>query len=175
MTEEYVILVDEHDKETGVMEKMEAHEKALLHRAISIFIFNDQNQLLLQQRAAGKYHSPLLWTNTCCSHPRPGEEVADAAHRRLNEEMNMACDLTYEFSFTYKAVLDKGLTEYEFDHVFFGHSNISPVPNPAEVVGWKYMDLDHIEAEIEAHPDEYTSWFKLMLDKIKRTRNEYPD
>jgi len=116
---EYVLLVDEEDNEIGVMEKMQAHEEALLHRAISIFIFNDQDELLLQKRAAVKYHSPLLWTNTCCSHPRPGEILIDAANRRLREEMNMACNLTYEFSFTYKAVLDKGLTEHEFDHVFF--------------------------------------------------------
>lgn len=170
---EYVVLVDENDNETGVMEKLQAHEKGLLHRAISIFIFNDQGELLLQQRAAEKYHSPLLWTNTCCSHPRPGELLADAATRRLREEMNMACELSLEFSFTYKAVLEKGLTEYEFDHVFFGYSSESPEPNPDEVLSWKYMGLEEIENEIGLIPEAYTSWFKLMLPKIKSTRNEH--
>lgn len=169
---EYVMLVDEQDNEIGVMEKMQAHREALLHRAISIFIFNDKDELLLQQRAEGKYHSPLLWTNTCCSHPRPGEVLIDAAHRRLGEEMNMACNLTHQFSFTYKAVLDQGLTEYEFDHVFFGHSNEVPVPNAEEVLNWKYLALDTISAEIDAGPETYTSWFKLMLEKIKSVRNE---
>jgi isopentenyl-diphosphate delta-isomerase len=175
MATEYVLLVDEQDNEIGVMEKMQAHEEALLHRAISVFIFNDKDQLLLQKRAAEKYHSPLLWTNTCCSHPRPGELLADAAHRRLYEEMNMACELSYEFSFIYKAVLDQGLTEHEFDHVFFGSSNVAPVPNPAEVADWKYLSIADIETEIAAGPDQYTSWFKLMLDKIKSVRNEHLD
>ena len=169
---EYVLLVDEEDNEIGVMEKMQAHEEALLHRAISIFIFNDKDELLLQKRAAVKYHSPLLWTNTCCSHPRPGEILIDAANRRLREEMNMACNLTYEFSFTYKAVLDKGLTEHEFDHVFFGLSNELPVPNPEEVADWKYMSFAAIDEDMAAHPDAYTTWFKLMLEKIKSVRNE---
>jgi isopentenyl-diphosphate delta-isomerase len=169
---EYVLLVDEQDNEIGVMEKLQAHQEALLHRAISIFVFNDQNELLLQQRAAEKYHSPLLWTNTCCSHPRPGEVLVDAAHRRLREEMNMQCDLSFEFSFTYKAVLEDGLTEHEFDHVFFGHSNVLPVPNPEEVADWKYLSLEQIDAEILAQPDNYTAWFKIMLAQIKSIRNE---
>ena len=172
---EYVSLVDEQDNEIGVMEKLQAHQEALLHRAISVFIFNDRKELLLQQRAAGKYHSPLLWTNTCCSHPRPGEVVIEAANRRLMEEMRMACNLTYEFSFTYKAVLTEELTEHEFDHVFFGESNETPVPNPAEVADWKYMALDDIEADMEKNPGVYTSWFKLMLDKIKSVRNDHTD
>lgn len=172
---EYVLLVDENDNNTGVMEKMQAHQEGLLHRAISIFIFNDKNQFLLQQRAAEKYHSSLLWTNTCCSHPRPGELLIDAAHRRLREEMNMACELTHQFSFTYKAVLDGGLTEHELDHVFFGHTNMLPEPNPAEVCDWKYLSLEEIEQEIDEFPENYTSWFKLMLAKIKSTRNEHID
>jgi len=172
---EYVSLVDENDNDTGVMEKLRAHQEGLLHRAISVFVFNDKNELLLQQRAAEKYHSPLLWTNTCCSHPRPGEVLVEAAHRRLMEEMNLACPLTHEFSFTYKAVLDGGLTEHEFDHVFFGNSNTIPDPNPAEVHSWKYLGLEEIENEINAFPDTYTSWFKLMLAKIKSTRNEHTD
>lgn len=172
---EYVLLVDEQDNEIGVMEKLQAHQEALLHRAISIFVFNDQNELLLQQRAAGKYHSPLLWTNTCCSHPRPGELLMNAANRRLREEMNMVCDLCFTFSFTYKAVLADGLTEHEFDHVFFGHSNVLPVPNPEEVQDWKYLSLEQIDAEILSKPDDFTAWFKLMLARIKKIRNERID
>lgn len=170
---EYVSLVDEEDNEIGVMEKLQAHEQGLLHRAISVFIFNDQNQLLLQQRAAGKYHSPKLWTNTCCSHPRPGEDLMDAANRRLMEEMNMKCRLRYQFSFTYKAELDQGLTEHELDHIFFGESNVLPSPEPSEVMGWKYLSLSEIEKEIENKPEQYTSWFKLMLYKIKTYRDEH--
>ena len=172
---EYVLLVDENDTNTGVMEKMQAHKEGLLHRAISIFIFNDKNQLLLQQRAAKKYHSPLLWTNTCCSHPRPGEILIDAAHRRLMEEMNMACELLPKFSFTYKAVLDGGMIEHEFDHVFFGESNALPEPDADEVFDWKYMGLDEIEKEISVYPESYTSWFKLIVAKIKSIRNEHID
>ncbi|QNK64493.1 isopentenyl-diphosphate Delta-isomerase [Pedobacter sp. PAMC26386] len=164
---EYVSLVDENDNETGIMEKLAAHEQALLHRAISVFIFNDKNQLLLQKRAAGKYHSPLLWTNTCCSHPRPGEILIEAAHRRLKEEMNVACDLSFEFSFVYKAEFENGLTEHEFDHIFFGQSNQIPTPEPQEVSDWKYLDLEAIETEIALQPGQYSAWFKLMLPEIK--------
>jgi isopentenyl-diphosphate delta-isomerase len=172
---EYVLLVDEQDNHTGVMEKLQAHQEGLLHRAISIFIFNDKNELLLQQRAAEKYHSPLLWTNTCCSHPRPGEVVIDAAHRRLGEEMNMTCVLKHQFNFTYRAVLEDGLIEHEFDHVFFGYTNVQPDPNPEEVHTWKYLSLENIEQEIQNSPERYTSWFKLMLAKIKSIRNEHID
>jgi len=172
---EYVLLVDEQDNEIGVMEKLLAHQEALLHRAISVFIFNDKDELLLQKRAAEKYHSPLLWTNTCCSHPRPGEVLIEAAHRRLMEEMKMACNLTHQFSFTYKAVLTEELTEHELDHVFFGESNALPVPDPAEVDDWKYMPLEAIEADIEKNPGIYTTWFKLMLNKIKSVRDEHTD
>lgn len=172
---EYVLLVDENDNETGVMEKLQAHENGLLHRAISVFIFNDKKELLLQQRAAEKYHSPLLWTNTCCSHPRPGEVLIEAAHRRLREEMNLACNLEHQFSFTYKAVLDKGLIEHELDHIFFGESNDVPDPDPSEVLSFKYLSLEDIENEINVNPELYTSWFKLMLDKIKSFRNEHTD
>lgn len=172
---EYVLLVDEQDNQIGVMEKMQAHKEALLHRAISVFIFNDKNEMLLQQRAAEKYHSPLLWTNACCSHPRPGEVLIDTAHRRLKEEMNMACNLSHQFSFIYKAVLEQGLTEHEYDHVFFGVSNAVPEPNPAEVADWKYMRIEDIEKDILIHPESYTIWFKLMLAKIKSIRNEHID
>lgn len=169
---EYVLLVDEKDNEIGVMEKLQAHQEAVLHRAISIFIFNDQQELLLQKRAGGKYHSPLLWTNTCCSHPRPGEDLLDAAHRRLREEMNMSCELSHQFSFIYKAVLDDGLTEHELDHVFFGYSNVLPVPEAAEVADWKYLRLDQIREELLVQPEQYTSWFKIVFDQINSIQNE---
>jgi len=169
---EYVLLVDEKDNEIGVMEKLQAHQEALLHRAISIFVFNDQQQLLLQKRAGEKYHSPLLWTNTCCSHPRPGEVLIDAAHRRLREEMNMSCDLMHQFSFIYKAVLEDGLTEHELDHVFFGYSNALPVPDAAEVADWKYLSLNQIRQELQSQPELYTSWFKIVFDQINSIQNE---
>jgi len=170
---EHVLLVDENDNEIGTMEKMQAHKEAVLHRAVSIFIFNDQNELLLQQRAGKKYHSPLQWTNTCCTHPRQDEKPEDAASRRLEEEMNMKCELIYQYSFIYKAALGKGLTEHELDHVFFGRSNMQPVPNPLEVAGWKYLSLENIELEINERPENYTAWFKLMLGKIKQIRDEH--
>ena len=172
---EYVLLVDEEDNEIGIMEKLQAHQEAVLHRAISIFVFNDQHELLLQQRAAEKYHSPLQWTNTCCTHPRKDENVMEAAVRRLQEEMNMSCELIYQYRFIYKAVLGDGLTEHELDHVFFGRSNVLPVPNAEEVAGWKYMSLEKIEADIAVHPQNYTEWFKLMLNRIKQIRDEHID
>ena len=169
---EYVSLVDEQDNEIGTMEKLSAHQLGLLHRAISVFIFNDKNEFLLQKRAAGKYHTPSLWTNTCCSHPRPSEVLADAAHRRLKEEMNIACDLSHQFSFIYKAEFENGLTEHELDHVFFGKTNQDPVPNPEEVADWKYLSLDAIGEDVALQPDQYTAWFKLMLPKIKDILNK---
>lgn len=172
---EYVLLVDEHDNQIGVMEKLQAHQEALLHRAVSVFVFNDKNELLLQQRAAEKYHSPLLWTNTCCSHPRPDEVLMDTAHRRLKEEMNVACNLSHQFSFIYKAVLAGGLTEHEYDHVFFGESNMLPEPDPTEVASWKYMRLEDIEEDISSCPEAYTEWFKLILTQIISIRNEHTD
>lgn len=172
---EYVMLVDEQDNEIGVMEKLQAHQEALLHRAISVFVFNGKNQLLLQQRAAEKYHSPLLWTNTCCSHPRPQESLIDTSNRRLKEEMNVACELSHQFSFIYKAALEGGLTEHEYDHVFFGETNDLPEPDPSEVAAWKYMDLEDIRADISAQPEQYTAWFKLILAKIISIRNERID
>ncbi|MBB6271386.1 isopentenyl-diphosphate delta-isomerase [Pedobacter cryoconitis] len=165
---EYVSLVDEKDNETGIMEKLAAHEQGLLHRAISVFIFNDKNELLLQRRAAGKYHSPLLWTNTCCSHPRPAEVLIDSAHRRLKEEMNMNCELSHQFSFIYKAEFENGLTEHELDHVFFGTTNQVPEPDPEEVAEWEYLSLDTIEKDVALLPEKYTAWFKLILPEIKR-------
>jgi isopentenyl-diphosphate Delta-isomerase len=160
---EQVILVDEHDHETGTMEKMQAHVEGKLHRAISVFLFSTKGELLLQQRAFGKYHSSLLWTNTCCSHPRPGETPKDAATRRLQEEMGITCELKEAFSFIYKAELDHNLTEYEYDHVFTGVTDALPAPDKTEVAGWKYVDIDTLKQDIHAHPEKYTEWFKICL------------
>lgn len=169
---EYVILVDENDQEIGQMEKMEAHEKALLHRAFSIFLFNDKNELLLQQRAHSKYHSGGLWTNTCCSHPRAGETVLEAANRRLMEEMGIEAEMQSEFSFIYRAELDNDLTEYELDHVVLGTFNGEPVINPEEVAAWKYVSMKEIEADMKANPENYTAWFRIVFDEVhNRTRN----
>ena len=160
---EYVILVDEKDNETGIMEKLEAHQEGKLHRAVSVFIFNSKNELLLQRRAAGKYHSANLWTNTCCSHPRIRERVHDAAVRRLYEEMGLKCVLEEAFSFVYKADLENGLTEHEYDHVFIGTTDDAPAPDAAEVAAWKYMSLDVIDSDIKNDPGKYTEWFKICL------------
>jgi len=169
MNIEKVILVDRMDNPTGEIEKLEAHEKALLHRAFSIFIFNEKNELMLQQRALTKYHSPGLWTNTCCSHPRPGETLEEASHRRLVEEMGFDCKVEKIFDFIYKAELDKGLTEHEFDHVFFGRFNDYPAVNPAEVADWKWMSMNDIESDMLANPEYYTVWFRIAFDRV----NEY--
>ncbi len=163
---EKVILVDKNDKPVGEEEKMEAHEKALLHRAFSIFVFNSENKLLLQQRAYTKYHSPGLWTNTCCSHPRPGENTFAAAHRRLVEEMGFDCPLQEIFSFIYKAGLDQGLTEHEFDHVFFGRYDMPPKINSAEVASWKWVSMDEIAEGMEHDPDDFTIWFRIAFDRV---------
>src|ERR1700741_4221085 len=161
---EYVILVDENDRETGTMEKMQAHVEAKLHRAFSVFVFNSANQLLLQRRAAGKYHSANLWTNTCCSHPRPGEKTVDAANRRLQEEMGIACRLEHVFNFIYKAELENGLTEYELDHVYIGNFEGTPKPDDSEVSEWKYESMETISEEMKQHPDQYTAWFKIVFE-----------
>ena len=165
---EQVILVNEQDQQIGIMEKMAAHLVPRLHRAFSIFIFNTDNQLLLQQRAFTKYHSPGLWTNTCCSHPRNGESLEQATSRRLQEEMGMTCEMHEVFTFIYKAPVGLGLVEHEFDHVWFGTSNATPVINTEEVASWKYMSLDDIAADMKAHPEQYTEWFKISFDEIKK-------
>lgn len=164
---EHVILVDENDQQIGLMEKMEAHEKGLLHRAFSVFIFNDENQLLLQQRAKDKYHSGGLWTNTCCSHPREGESLLDAGKRRLHEEMGFSCPIETVFSFIYKAELDNNLIEHELDHVLIGNYNEGPKPNPDEVMDWKYVDLEWVVEDMKANPENYTTWFRIVFDNVK--------
>jgi isopentenyl-diphosphate Delta-isomerase len=161
-----VVLVDSSDAAIGVMEKMEAHVKGELHRAFSIFILNDNNQMLLHQRAAHKYHSPALWTNACCSHPLPHEDVLEAAHRRLNEEMGLACDLQKSFHFIYKAELENDLIEHELDHVFIGYTNNTPTHNKEEVMDWKWMDIDDLILEVNDNPHLFTSWFKIALPQV---------
>jgi isopentenyl-diphosphate delta-isomerase len=169
---EYVILVDLNDHPVGKMEKMEAHVKGELHRAFSVFVFNRKNELMMQQRAFTKYHSPGLWTNTCCSHPREGEETYDAAHRRLLEEMGFDCELNEMFSFTYKADVGQGLTEHEFDHVFFGHYEDDPQINPEEVNDWKWISMKELREDLKNFPEKYTVWFKIAFDEVEKHLEE---
>jgi len=166
MKEEHVILVNEQDEQIGLMPKLEAHQKALLHRAFSVFIFNDKNELMLQQRALDKYHSPGLWTNTCCSHQRDGETNIEAGKRRLQEEMGFVVDLQESISFMYKAPFDNGLTEHEYDHVLLGKYNNEPVINMSEVASWKWMLIEEVKVDIAIHPELYTEWFKVIFDKF---------
>jgi isopentenyl-diphosphate Delta-isomerase len=166
MEQELVVLVDENDNEVGVAEKLEAHQKALLHRAFSVFIFNSNGELLLQQRAKSKYHSAGLWTNTCCSHPRPNELVLDAAKRRLDEEMGLVLELEKKFDFIYKTPFDNDLTEYEFDHVFVGYTDEAPVINRDEVEDYKWKSLEEIKADLLLFPNSFTSWFKIAIMKF---------
>ena len=161
-----VILVNELDEQTGTLEKMEAHRQGLLHRAFSIFIFNSKNELLLQQRASGKYHNPEIWTNTCCSHPLPGETVEDAASRRLQEEMGFNTPLQKAFNFTYKTVFYNGLTEHEFDHVFIGRYDGALSPDKSEVKDYCFKSIEEVEKSLQSHPQKFTSWFKIAFPKI---------
>lgn len=169
---EFVITVDENDVPTGQSEKLEAHQKALLHRAFSVFIFNDKGELLLQQRALSKYHSGGLWTNTCCGHPRPGENTLDAAKRRLYEEMGFTCEIEHQFTFTYRAELDNELTEYEIDHVYFGKFNASPSPNKAEVNAYKWIDLKTLSSQLDEHPEHFTAWLSICFPKVLQVISE---
>jgi isopentenyl-diphosphate Delta-isomerase len=160
---EHVILVDEQDQEIGTMEKMEAHQRALLHRAFSILIFNMKGEMLLQQRAIGKYHSGGLWTNACCSHPQPGESIEAAGQRKLLQEMGFVCHLNYSHKFLYKVELDNQLTEYEWDYVLVGYYDGIPSVNPDEAQAWKYQSLESICKDADENPDDYTRWFRLIL------------
>ena len=166
MIEEQVILVNEQDEPIGLMNKMEAHEKAVLHRAFSVFILNDKNEVMLQQRAHHKYHSPLLWTNTCCSHQRAGETNIEAGKRRLFEEMGFQAELKELFHFIYKAPFDNGLTEHELDHVMIGYYTEAPIINPDEVESWKWMTIEAIKEDMIENPDTYTVWFKIIFDEF---------
>ena len=161
---ENVILVDEKDNQVGLMPKLEAHQKGLLHRAFSVFIFNSDYKLLLQKRASSKYHSGGLWTNTCCSHPRDGEDIIDAANRRLNEEMGIKTSLRKVFDFIYTAELDNNLIENEFDHVFYGVYDIDPIINKDEAEDFKWVDIETLKNDIENNKDQYTVWFKIAFD-----------
>ena len=165
MKEEIVILVNEQDEQIGLMAKMEAHEKAVLHRAFSVLVFNKKNELLLQQRAADKYHSPLLWTNTCCSHQRDGESNINAGKRRLQEEMGFVCELKELTSFIYKAPFDNGLTEHELDHIMMGYYNDDPKINKEEVENFKWMTVAEVKDDILKQPSIYTEWFKIIFEK----------
>lgn len=165
--EERVVLIDENDCEIGTMEKMEAHQKALLHRAISVFVFNSKGEWLLQRRALEKYHSSGLWSNTACTHPRPNESYMEAANRRLEEEMGLKCELTDLFHFIYKEKLDNELTEHELDHVFIGYSDETPNFNPEEVCDYKYISYDDLTADIHENPNKYTYWFKHVIENVQ--------
>jgi len=166
MIEEQVILVNEKDEQIGTMPKLEAHKKGVLHRAFSVFVLNDQGELLLQQRAASKYHSPLLWTNSCCSHQRVGESNIEAGKRRLFEEMGFVTELKDVVSFIYKAPFDNGLTEHEFDHVLVGSYNEDPIINKDEVNDFKWMTLENVKVDMELNHEHYTEWFKIIFDKF---------
>ena len=163
---EMVILVDKNDNQLGLMEKIEAHKKAVLHRAFSVFILNDNNELLLQRRALSKYHSPGLWTNTCCSHPRDGESVINAGIRRLREEMGFETEINNLFSFIYKAEFDNGLTEHELDHVLLGRYNKAPLINKLEVSDWKWTNIEFLKKDVVINPDLYTVWFKIIFQQF---------
>lgn len=166
MEEEKVILVDENDNPIGLMPKMEAHEKGVLHRAFSVFVMNKKGEMMLQQRALHKYHSPGLWTNTCCSHQRENETNVEAGKRRLEEEMGFSTELTEVFSFIYKAPFDNGLTEHELDHVLLGFYENSPVINTEEVANWKWELPENVKDDINKNPQNYTEWFKIIFDKF---------
>lgn len=163
---EEVILVDVNDLEIGRMEKLEAHRQGLLHRALSVFIFNSKHELLLQQRALHKYHSAGLWTNTCCSHPRAGEKVIDAAHRRLSEEMGMQAQLTCAGHFIYKTTLEHELIEHELDYVFFGQADTNPLINLEEVAAFRWIAMPDLKNEIKLNPERFTYWFPLALERF---------
>lgn len=163
---EQVILVDLEDREMGVMEKMEAHKQAVLHRAFSVFLFNSQGKMLLQQRALTKYHSAGLWTNTCCSHPRPHESLEKAVTRRLFEEMGIETTVSKAFDFIYKAELPDHLTEYEFDHVFVGIYDADVHPNHLEVANFVYQSIEEVSTNLKSYPEKYTVWFKIAFPKV---------
>jgi len=164
METEYVVLVDEQDKEIGTLEKMQAHREGKLHRAVSVIVFNSKKQILLQKRAIVKYHSAGLWTNTCCTHPRPGEKSMDAAKRRLYEEMGIHCELQKIFELTYNIKLEDDLSEHEFDHVFAGICDEVPLPDPMEVSEYKYMEITDLEKKMKEAPEQFTAWFRSIFE-----------
>lgn len=167
---EHVILVDENDQAVGTMEKMEAHEKGVLHRAFSVLLFNSKGELLIQKRAPTKYHSAGLWTNTCCSHPRPGESLEEAARRRLKEEMGIDIGPVKAYSFMYKTQLDNGLIEHELDHVMIGTYDGEPKINVHEVSDWRFVSLPELKADANKYPETYTPWFRLIINHAEITK-----
>lgn len=179
MANDMLILVDENDRAYGTMEKLRVHQAGLLHRAFSVFIFNGRGELLLQQRADGKYHSSGLWSNTCCSHPRPGEPLKFSVKRRLKEEMGLDCATRFAFSFIYKSTFDNGLVEHEFDHVFFGVSDQVPTPAVDEVKDWKYISVEELKSDLQANPGDYTAWLRICFDnvithvQVEAAKNDY--
>ena len=173
MSEEKVILVDKNDNQVGLMPKLEAHEKGLLHRAFSIFIFNDSSEILLQKRAPNKYHSGNLWTNTCCSHPLENLSLVESAKKRLVEEMGIKANLNEVFSFIYQAEFGNGLSEYEYDHVLFGISNNQPILNPDEAIDYKWIKISDLKAQIEKNPGNFTVWLQIMINNYFKYFEDY--
>ena len=173
MQEEKVILVDKDDNQTGLMPKMEAHVKGLLHRAFSVIIFNSKGEILLQKRASTKYHTPNLWSNTCCSHQREGEDNLSAGKRRLNEEMGFVTNLQNFSSFVYRVVFSNGLIEHENDHIMLGVFNGVPKPNPNEVDEWKWIDIDVLVQDMKINPDQYTAWFKIIMNNYHESLKKW--
>ncbi|MBX9850355.1 MAG: isopentenyl-diphosphate Delta-isomerase [Cytophagaceae bacterium] len=168
---EFVVLVDEHDNELGVLDKLAAHRIGALHRAFSVFVFNSKGELLLQQRADDKYHSGGLWSNTCCSHPAKGEAIADAARRRLKEEMGFECEVFFKFIFSYRIEFENGLTEHELDHVYFGICDETPTPNSSEVKNWRYISLPKLQEELAQSPEKFTGWIRICLPEVLKKIN----
>lgn len=166
MAEEYIQLLNANNETVGTIEKMKAHWEGALHRAVSVFIFNSNGQMLLQQRAAGKYHSPGLWSNACCTHPRLDETPQLAAQRRLQEEMGLECVLEHKFDFLYKAELENGMIEHEFDHVYFGYTNATPLPDNEEVAEWDYLPFTEIYSQLQQQPEKFTIWFRLLFHQL---------
>jgi isopentenyl-diphosphate Delta-isomerase len=164
---EHVIIVNSHDEALGVREKWDAHAAGVLHRALSVFVFDDRGRMLLQRRARGKYHSGGLWSNTCCSHPRPGEATHVAAHRRLGEEMGIACDLEPAFSFVYRADVGNGLVEHEYDHIFVGRCSADPAPDPEEVSAWRWARPAELLLELADRPSRFTPWFRIGFEELR--------
>ena len=165
--EDNVIIVDKNDNQIGLMPKLDAHKKGILHRAFSVFVLNNNNEIMLQKRAYNKYHSGGLWTNTCCSHQREGENSIEAGKRRLLEEMGFETELKIITSFIYKVEFENGLTEHELDYLLIGKFFKSPVINKQEVADWKWMKIELIADDIKLNPNNYTSWFKIIFDKFQ--------
>lgn len=166
IADEQILLVDESDMPVGKRDKSSVHRLGLLHRAFSVFIFNSHGELLMQRRAAGKYHSGGLWTNTCCSHPKYGEEVSAAVSRRLKEEMGLTCSTEFVFKFMYRAEMNNGITEHEMDHVYFGITDQAPEPDDSEVSEWKYADMQLLSEDVKLNHCEYTEWFRICFDEV---------